>query len=159
MKTIAVLGASANRQKFGNKCVRAYRDAGYRVFPVNPGEREIEGLPVCRTLAEVPAPIDRISVYLPPALTLSLLPAIARAAGAPGGPGGAGAGADAGSSTGAAGARLAGTTAGHPAATEVWFNPGSADGAVLAEARRLGIAARPGCSIVDIGKRPGEYPG
>jgi len=128
MKTIAVLGASANRQKFGNKCVRAYRDAGYRVFPVNPGEREIEGLPACRTLAEVPAPIDRISVYLPPALTLSLLPAIARAAG-------------------------------HPAATEVWFNPGSADDAVLAEARRLGIAARPGCSIVDIGKRPGEYPG
>ncbi len=126
MKTIAVLGASANRSKFGNKCVRAYLDAGYRVYPVNPAEREIEGLPVCRTLAEVPAPLDRISVYLPPPVTLALLPDIARAAGA---------------------------------ATEVWFNPGSADGAVLAEARRLGIAARPGCSIVDIGRRPGEYPG
>jgi len=33
-----------------------------------------------------------------------------------------------------------------------------ADAAVLAEARRLGIAARPGCSIVDIGRRPGDFP-
>jgi predicted CoA-binding protein len=123
MKTIAVVGASASRQKFGNKCVRAYRDAGYQVFPINPAERAIEGLPVYRTLAEVPAPLDRISVYLPPPRTLRLLPEIARAA-----------------------------------AREVWFNPGSADGGVLAEARRLGIQARPGCSIVDIGRRPSEYP-
>jgi predicted CoA-binding protein len=145
MKTIAVLGASANRHKFGNKCVRAYRDAGYQVYPVNPTEREIEGLPVCRTLAEVPAPVDRISVYLPPALTLSLLPAIASAAAAAGE------------------AKVAhpagGGSATRAAATEVWFNPGSADGAVLAAADRLGIAARPGCSIVDIGRRPGQYPG
>jgi uncharacterized protein len=133
MKTIAVVGASASREKFGNKCVRAYRDAGYRVYPVNPSERVIEGLPVFRTLAEVPAPLDRISVYLPPPLTLSELPAIARAATA--------------------------GRAGSAAPTEVWFNPGSADSAVLAEARRLGIAARPGCSIVDIGRRPGDFPG
>ncbi len=136
MKTIAVVGASASRQKFGNKCVRAYRDAGYQVYPVNPSERVIEGLPVFRTLADVPAPLERISVYLPPPLTLALLPAIARAVTA----GGAG-------------------SAGSAAGTEVWFNPGSADSAVLAEARRLGIAARPGCSIVDIGRRPGDFPG
>ncbi|MBV8199005.1 MAG: CoA-binding protein [Acidobacteria bacterium] len=156
MKTIAVLGASADRHKFGNKCVRAYRDAGYRVFPVNPAEREIEGLPVCRTLAEVPAPIDRISVYLPPALTLSLLPAIARAAGAAGAGGAGGVAGLAGlvGAPGDGGAKGAAATG----ATEVWFNPGSADGGVLAEARRLGIAVRPGCSIVDIGRRPGEYP-
>jgi hypothetical protein len=126
-KTIAVVGASANRQKYGNKCVRAYREAGYQVYPVNPTEREIEGLPVFRALAEVPAPLDRISVYLPPALTRALLPEIARAA--------------------------------LPAGTEVWFNPGAADGEVMAEARRLGIAARPGCSIVDIGRLPTEFPG
>jgi len=132
MKTIAVLGASASRRKFGNKCVRAYLDAGYQVYPVNPSERLIEGLPVFRTLADVPAPLERISVYLPPPLTLALLPAIARAV-------------------------IAGS-AGSAAGTEVWFNPGSADGAVIAEARRLGIAARPGCSIVDIGRLPSEFP-
>jgi uncharacterized protein len=135
MKTIAVVGASASRHKFGNKCVRAYRDAGYQVYPVNQSERVIEGLPVFRTLADVPAPLERISVYLPPPLTLELLPAIARAV-----------------TAGSAG------SAGSAAANEVWFNPGSADGAVLAEASRLGIAARQGCSIVDIGRRPGEYP-
>jgi hypothetical protein len=151
MKTIAVLGASADRHKFGNKCVRAYRDVGYEVYPVNPVEREIEGLPVFRTLAEVPAPLDRISVYLPPALTLALLPEIARASG----------GADATAGTHPADVEGAAhrAAAARTAATEVWFNPGSADGAVLAEARRLGIAARPGCSIVDVGRRPGEYPG
>jgi len=133
MKTIAVLGASASRRKFGNKCVRAYLDAGYQVYPVNPSERLIEGLPVFRTLADVPAPLERISVYLPPPLTLALLPAIARAV-------------------------IAGSAAGSDAGTEVWFNPGSADGAVIAEARRLGIAARPGCSIVDIGRLPSEFP-
>ena len=132
MKTIAVVGASASRQKFGNKCVRAYRDAGYQVYPVNPSERVIEGLPVFRTLADVPAPLERISVYLPPPQTLSLLPAIAHA--------------------------VTAGSAGSAAGTEVWFNPGSADSAVLAEARRLGIAARPGCSIVDIGRRPGDFP-
>jgi uncharacterized protein len=132
MKTIAVLGASASRRKFGNKCVRAYLDAGYQVYPVNPSEREIEGLPVFRTLADVPGPLERISVYLPPPLTLALLPEIARAATA--------------------------GSAGNAAGTEVWFNPGSADGAVLAEARRLGIAARPGCSIIDIGRLPSEFP-
>jgi predicted CoA-binding protein len=136
VKTIAVVGASASRHKFGNKCVRAYRDAGYQVYPVNPSERVIEGLPVFRTLDDVPAPLERISVYLPPPLTRAVLPAIARAV-----------------TAGSAG------SAGSAAGTEVWFNPGSADAAVLAEARRLGIAARPGCSIIDIGRLPSEFPG
>jgi predicted CoA-binding protein len=74
MKTIAVLGASQDRSKFGNKCVRAYREAGWQVFPVNLGSAEpIEGLATVRTLAEVPSPVDRISVHLPPAVTLELL--------------------------------------------------------------------------------------
>ncbi|HJX29020.1 MAG TPA: CoA-binding protein [Thermoanaerobaculia bacterium] len=77
MKTIAVLGASKDRGKFGNKCVRAYHAAGWQVFPVNLGSAEpIEGLPTVRTLAEVPTPVDRISVYLPPPVTLELLPEI-----------------------------------------------------------------------------------
>ncbi|HEX9943443.1 MAG TPA: CoA-binding protein, partial [Thermoanaerobaculia bacterium] len=77
MKTIAVLGASKDRGKYGNKCVRAYKAAGYEVFPVNPGAEEIEGLKAYRRLADVPAELERISVYLPPPLTLELLPEIA----------------------------------------------------------------------------------
>ena len=44
------------------------------------------------------------------------------------------------------------------APAEVWFNPGSADDAVLAEARRLGLPAIDGCSIVDLGLSPSEFP-
>jgi uncharacterized protein len=76
--TVAILGASADRAKFGNKSVRAHLRQGYVVYPVNPKGGEIEGLAVYRTLAEVPvARLDRISVYLPPAAGLSVLPEIA----------------------------------------------------------------------------------
>lgn len=77
--SIAVLGASATRSKYGNKCVRAYLDAGYRVFPVNPREDHIEGQEVVRRLADIADPLDRISVYLPPARTFELVPEIAAA--------------------------------------------------------------------------------
>ena len=75
--TIAVAGASRNRSKFGNKCVRAYQAEGWEVVPVHPTEREIEGLAVRRTVADIPVPIDRISVYLPPQTTARLLAAFA----------------------------------------------------------------------------------
>ncbi len=78
MPTVAILGASSDRAKFGNKSVRAHVQAGYDVYPVNPKGGTIEGLTVYRTLDDVPvAHLTRISVYLPPAVALSSLPAIA----------------------------------------------------------------------------------
>ena len=44
MPTVAILGASADRSKFGNKAVRAFLARGYTVYPVNPKGGEIEGL-------------------------------------------------------------------------------------------------------------------
>ncbi len=78
-RTAAILGASKLRHKFGNKSVRAHADAGYRVFPINlhPAEKEIEGLPVFHRLEEIREPIDRVSLYLPPLITLELIPEIA----------------------------------------------------------------------------------
>lgn len=76
--TVAVIGASADRKKFGNKSVRAHRQMGYTVYPVNPKGGQIEGLTVYRSLSEVPAKrLNRISVYLPPAAVLSVLEEIA----------------------------------------------------------------------------------
>jgi uncharacterized protein len=77
MKTVAILGASADRAKFGNKAVRAYQQQGYAVYPVNPKEAQIEGLQAFRTIGEVPVRPQRISVYLPPPVTLKLLADIA----------------------------------------------------------------------------------
>jgi predicted CoA-binding protein len=71
--TIAVLGASTARHKFGNKCVRAYVHAGWEVYPINPRGGEIEGLQVYERLADIGADLDRIGVYLPPPVTLTLL--------------------------------------------------------------------------------------
>jgi len=73
-KTIAVLGASADRAKFGNKCVRAYLHVGWDVYPVNPKGGEIEGLKVYVRLTDVPAELDRISIYLPPVHTMAAIP-------------------------------------------------------------------------------------
>ncbi len=77
MKTVAVIGASNNRGKFSNKAVRAYVHQGYRVFPVNPHEALIEGLPVFANVRDVPGKLDLISVYLPPPVLLKVLPDIA----------------------------------------------------------------------------------
>lgn len=76
-KSIAIIGASADRNKFGNKAVRAFQQQGYTVYPVNPKEAEIEGLPAFKSIADVPARPNLISVYLPPPVLLKVLPAIA----------------------------------------------------------------------------------
>ncbi|MEN9734646.1 MAG: hypothetical protein RLZ45_2641 [Verrucomicrobiota bacterium] len=78
MKTVAILGASTDRNKFGNKAVRAYAQSGYRVFPINPRETSVEGLPAYPSLTEVPERPNVVSVYLPPPVTLKLLPEIAQ---------------------------------------------------------------------------------
>ena len=77
MKTVAVLGASQLHHKFGNKSVRAHAHAGWQVFPINLSGEEVEELPTYRRLAEVPGELDRITVYLPPPVSLALLPEIA----------------------------------------------------------------------------------
>lgn len=75
---VAVIGASNDRSKFGNKAVRAYLAHGHSVFPVNPHEDVIEGQPVFRSILAIPADLDATLVYLPPPLTRAVLPEIAR---------------------------------------------------------------------------------
>ena len=77
MRTIAIIGASNDPRKYGNKAVRAYLQQGYTVFPVNLREESIEGLPAFRGIRDVPVRPQLVSVYLPPALTLRVLPDIA----------------------------------------------------------------------------------
>lgn len=76
-KTIAIVGASADRKKYGNKAVRAFRDGGWTVYPVNANAAEIEGLTAYRSIADVPGPIDRVSMYVPPSVGVAMLDAIA----------------------------------------------------------------------------------
>ncbi|MBC8094692.1 MAG: CoA-binding protein [Akkermansiaceae bacterium] len=77
MKTIAIIGASNDRNKFGNKAVRAFLQQGYTVYPVNPRATTIEGLAAFKSIREVPVRPQMTSVYLPPAILLNALPDIA----------------------------------------------------------------------------------
>lgn len=73
VKTVAVIGASNSRSKFGNKALRAYASEGYTVIPVNPNEPLIEGLRSYASVLDVPGPIDMATVYVQPDVAFSLL--------------------------------------------------------------------------------------
>lgn len=72
--TVAVVGASRDRSKYGNISLRAHLSRGYEVYPVNPNADEVEGIPCYASLVDVPGhPLDRVTVYLPPHQTMNLL--------------------------------------------------------------------------------------
>ena len=65
MKTVAIIGASSNRSKYGNKALRAFEKQGYRVLAINPNESEVEGHKTYASVLDVPGPIDMATVYVP----------------------------------------------------------------------------------------------
>ena len=64
--SFAVVGASRDRSKYGNRVLRAYLAHGLRAVPVNPNETEVEGLPTVPDLAHLPERVDGISIITPP---------------------------------------------------------------------------------------------
>jgi hypothetical protein len=78
MKSIAIIGASNKRDRFANKAVRAFRDAAYTVYPVHPQEKTVEGLPVYKTVLDIPGPVDIASLYIPPAAGMRVIEQIAK---------------------------------------------------------------------------------
>jgi hypothetical protein len=77
-KTVAVIGASPNRAKFGNKAVRAFRAAGYRAIPITPHHREVEGEPAYASVLDYPGPIDMATIYVPPHIGEQVLDSLAQ---------------------------------------------------------------------------------
>jgi len=65
----AVVGASTNREKYGNKVLRCYQQDNRPVHPVNPGATEVEGLRAYPDLASLPGSVHGVSVITPPAVT------------------------------------------------------------------------------------------
>ncbi len=76
---VAIIGASTDRQKYGNKAIRAFRRAGFDVFPVNPNADRVEGLKAYASLDKLPVErLDRVSLYVPPAVGLQVMDQVAR---------------------------------------------------------------------------------
>ena len=77
-RVVAVVGASRDRRKFGNKAVRAFRHCGYDVVPINPEGGIIEGMPAYASVLDVPRSIDIATIYLQPTIGERILDEIAR---------------------------------------------------------------------------------
>jgi predicted CoA-binding protein len=76
-KIVAIIGASSNRLKFGNRAVRAFRRQGHTVIPINPNESEVEGLKTYASVLDVPGAIDMATVYVPPEIGEQVIEEIA----------------------------------------------------------------------------------
>jgi predicted CoA-binding protein len=77
MPVIAVIGASNDRSKFGNKALRAFRNQGYTVVPINPRETTVEGEPAYKSVLDYPGSIDEATFYVPPRAGLKALEDVA----------------------------------------------------------------------------------
>ena len=78
MPVIAIVGASNDRRKFGNKALRAFRAQGYAVVPINPHEATVEGERAYASVLDYPGAIDEASVYVPPEVGVRVMEELAR---------------------------------------------------------------------------------
>jgi uncharacterized protein len=76
--TVAIIGASADKSKYSNKSLLAHLHAGYDVYPINPKEDTIEGVPCYKSILDVPVALERISLYVPAPVGVKLLDDIAK---------------------------------------------------------------------------------
>ena len=74
---VAVIGASSDRRKYGNKALRAFLAQGYTVVPVNPHEVEVEGLRAYPSVLDYPGPIDEATVYVQPEVGVGVMDSLA----------------------------------------------------------------------------------
>jgi predicted CoA-binding protein len=77
-KVVAIIGASNDRRKFGNKALRAFRRQGYTVVPVNPHEQTVEGIPAVPSVLDVEGAIDMATFYVQPDVGVSVLEHVAQ---------------------------------------------------------------------------------
>ena len=72
-KTWAVVGASKDPEKFGNKVYQKLKKCGYTVYPINPKLAEIDGEQCFPSLKDLPVPPDVVSVIVPPSVTEQII--------------------------------------------------------------------------------------
>lgn len=76
--TVAVIGASTDPTKYSARSLRAHAECGYEVFPVNPTADTVDGWTAYASITDIPGgPLDRVTMYVPPTVGVTLLPAIA----------------------------------------------------------------------------------
>ncbi|MDD3262720.1 MAG: CoA-binding protein [Candidatus Absconditabacteria bacterium] len=69
----ALVGASTNPEKFGNKILKDLIEGGYKVIPVNPNEKEIFGIKSYCSLSQIPFSIDVVICVVPSVVTEKII--------------------------------------------------------------------------------------
>ena len=70
--TIAVIGASNNEAKYGNRALKAWRETPWTVYAVNPREDTVEGMRAYDSVLEIPGEVHTATLYVPPKVGLSV---------------------------------------------------------------------------------------
>ena|SRR5688572_4024075 len=73
MAVVAVIGASNDRRKFGNRALRAFKRQGHTVVPINPHEPTVEGERAYASVRDYPGTIDQATVYVPPDIGVGVM--------------------------------------------------------------------------------------
>jgi len=121
-KTVAVVGASNDRSKYGNKAFRAFLEEGNTVIPINPNEGAVEGVKTFASVLDVPGTIDMATVYVQPDVAMRLLDEFEQ-----------------------------------KGSRGVWSKPGAETDEMLQTARSRKTKVIFACSIMGIGRSPGEF--
>jgi len=72
-KRFAVVGATDNPEKYGNRIVKNLISRGYEVYPVNPKLQEVEGLHCSPSIGDIPVRVDVVDFVVPPKATEEIL--------------------------------------------------------------------------------------
>ncbi|MFC1994533.1 CoA-binding protein [Chloroflexota bacterium] len=72
-RRFAVVGATTDTKKYGNKILRNLIGRGYEVYPVNPRLKELEGTKCYPSLSNIPVKVDVVDFVVPPAVTEEIL--------------------------------------------------------------------------------------
>ena len=72
-KKFAVVGATDNPEKYGNRIVKNLKSRGYEVYPINPKSKELEGLRCYPSIGHIPVKVDVVDFVVPPVVTEEIL--------------------------------------------------------------------------------------
>lgn len=71
-KTVVIVGASNNPERYSHRALLLLRKHGHAVVPVHPALAQIEGIPVVADLGSISGPVDTVTMYVGPAISSGL---------------------------------------------------------------------------------------
>ncbi len=69
---VVIIGASDNPERYSHKALLLLRQYRHEVVPVHPKLSEIEGVPVVDDLSMIAGPVDTVTLYVGPTISLAL---------------------------------------------------------------------------------------